>query len=270
MTCDRVISMTYARYFSFSDDSVNVDLPMVPSSWMAQQSSVSFHATTSPALELFKFRQIQSVAFQVVVGSARSALHEPWHSRIKLLRQSNDWLSALSDSTPEPLKRLLFSEMYYLHILLLQPPKGSNELDGHGTSLLFEYSISYIRNLAFLCDSCWPIGFPSVLDLRRTLLVASVVTHGIMVDDDIIFHTTDVHSPVHSTHEALPPLQRSTAAEKIDQAINAIAQLDLVLGTLQPRFGAASSTASFQYDSAAARHKLHTIRQRQIPPQIPW
>ena len=237
-------------------------MPSSPNLLFVSDSQLSAQNSISPAIEMIKFRQIQSLGFQSLFGSDRASLSAPWQTRIQILHQLSNWVSSLPESTPDALKQLLLSEMFYMNILLVRPPGGNAELGHYGTHLLFEYCIGFVRNTWAICVTNWELGYFSNLELIRTDFVARVTLEVVLDSRHSFFEPIEAKATGSEGTDTLPPLNRSGPLEKIAQAINTITQLDEIFDTLAQKFGRTRSYPTFKRNSAKVLEILYAL-----PPQ---
>ena len=267
LTIPRLISMTFTRALSFTDDSINVELPPTcPSPHLSHLNTFSAGLdSVNGSINLVKFRRSQSKYYQALFGANRAALYEPWQNRCSALHGLKSWFLSLSDAAPDFLKHILHSELFYICILLIQPPLGTALTDSYGISLLFDYSIGYAQSTWLVCHHSRTYNPSTSLDLIRAISVAQGLLHLLRDPIDLLFDVEEPLPPPVPPDLALPSLQKRTVAETAIKAIDAITQMDQVIDMLGRKFGYPQAYPAFKRDSAVTLQKLYTRRQNQHP-----
>ena len=264
LTMHRLISMTFTRTLSFSDDSVNVELPF--SGLTAQPLLVNSFSSSINSIDisinLVKFRRSQSKYYQDLFGASRTALYEPWQNRCGALEGLNTCFTSLSDSAPAFLKHILHAELFYMCILLVQPLRATR-IDPYGISLLFEYSVGYAQSTWLVCHHSRVFNSCTRLELVRATFVAQTLLHLLQDPIGLLFDVKEPSLPPIAPDLALPPLQRRTIPETATKAIDAITQMDQIIDMLGKKFGYPDIYSSFKRESALTLQSLYVRRQHQ-------
>ena len=261
----RLISMTFTRALSFTDDSVNVELPLagllpqsVTSSFPSSNDSINM------SISLIRFRQSESQYYQDLFGANRSALLEPWQNRCGALHGLKSWFLSLSDSAPDFLKQTLRSELFYICIVLVQP-QSATLTDPYGISLLFEYCVGYAQSTWQLCHHSRVFNPCTSMDLVRATFVAQRLLQLLQDPIGLLFDVEEPSPPLVSPGLVLPPLSKRTIAETAIKAIDALQQIDRVMDILGRRHGYPQAYNTFKQDSDIMLRNLYARRQHQHP-----
>lgn len=260
----RAISLTFNRQFSFTDDSINVDLP-VPvngSPFLAEQ-----HLTTSNGLgsndawlSLVRFRKVQSLYYQELFGSDRYLLEEPWQTRAHGLSKLRVTFAEISRSKPEVLKRFLLLELNFMSLLLLWPQEIRQITCPYGTFLVFEYCISYIQTLGWLAQGQ---EHPIVCTNLEILRAQRVVQYLLSICRDPaspLFHSASPQQPSALPGVQLPSIRKRSVLEVAESAIEAILQIDQVVDLIGLRCGVPYKTAGLNAEISSI---LQALRMKQ-------
>lgn len=140
-------SLVQTRAFSFSDDSINAGLPfqskaMSPPSSPDNKSNMwlpSFDA----ALDLIKFRQIQSAWYTNLFQSGRTPWADPYSYIWKMYNDMGNWFNNLSQSTQPTVRDFFELDLLYSYVYILSPSPRCPEPSEHAQRLIFEHCISY-------------------------------------------------------------------------------------------------------------------------------
>ncbi|MCJ1403578.1 hypothetical protein MMC11_006801 [Xylographa trunciseda] len=274
-TLDRAISLAYVRAFSFSDDSANVAVipnPTARSSFVDSYDNLAEDYTSTPdksASQLLELRQIQSNWYQKAFQSSREALIEPWQNRSSALSAMQSWARALPTSTPNPLKRLFLSEMFFSNVLALSPPQRAGILCPYGKALLFDNAVRYSEVTLSMCDPAHSYSCCTNLDIFRAGWVGRAILEILAESPTAIYNTLDPPPPPLPTGSIAPPaLRRRGFVETIDAAIQTLTRIDQILDALEIRFGHPAHYNMFKTKSASAVELLYLKRQHHYSPVI--
>ena len=252
------------RAFSFTDDSTNVRLFVKP---LPSQSSPQLSLTPSdwqlrhstPSLQLWQIRRLQSSWYQSLFQSHPSALAEPWQSRCKALNEMQHWVNTLADSVPPPLQLPIRSEILYSSILLIWPPGMTTEMDHHGKSLILQYSIDYADVTWNMCMS-GDSTICTYLDVSRAFFVGRRLLEVLQGDYKCLLDSKEFEVSVLSNEHVTPPTFIKTRLEaKVKDTTHSVQCLIQIIDTLGKRFEIPTGYDGFKRQSANVLQSLHSI-----------
>ena len=264
----RAISLAYVRAFSFSDDSVNVAVIPDPAtnssfvSWYNNPAEDLSSTSETSASQLLGLRQIQSNWYQKAFQSSREALTEPWQNRSSALNAMQSWARALPKLTPNPLKHLFLSEMFFSNVLVLSPPQNAGLLCSYGKAVLFDNAVRYSEVTLSMCDTSHSYNCCTNLDILRSRWVGEALLNILADSPTAIYKTLDPPPPPLSAGSVAPPaLRRRGFLETIDEAIKTINRIEQILDTLEIRFGYPANYNTFKSKSTITVERLYSKRQ---------
>ncbi|MCJ1386365.1 hypothetical protein MMC17_009491 [Xylographa soralifera] len=267
-TLDRAISLAYVRAFSFSDDSANV--AVIPNfaihssfaGWYDSPAEDFASTSDTSASQLLGLRQIQSNWYQKAFQSGREALTEPWQNRSSALNAMQSWARALPKSTPNPLKHLFLSEMFFSNVLVLSPQQNASLLCPYGKAILFDNAVRYSEVTLSMCDTSHSYNCCTNLDILRSRWVGEALLDILAESPTAIYETLDPAPPPLPAGSVAPPVLRQRGfVETIDEAIKTITRIDQILDALEIRFGSPAHYNTFKTISAGTVERLYLKRQ---------
>lgn len=167
---DRSISMVLQRPFTFSDDSVLVELP----------KDINTPTPMAAATHLFKLRMLQSEWYQSLHLSGSDPLPDPeaYISRHTELLQK--WRSEIPTTMSSSTRDWLLLEWHYLHIYLPAPSPKIPRSTPESMMQIYTHSASYsIAFRAILTDSPSSGFVYTYHDALRTYFVGSNLLHAL-------------------------------------------------------------------------------------------
>jgi Fungal specific transcription factor domain/Fungal Zn(2)-Cys(6) binuclear cluster domain len=283
-TLDRSISMAFGRAFSFTDDSVVVNPPVLPHIAMLSDSPKRlepqvFLRSLHPSLYLFSIRQIQSIQFQKTNMSDRSE----WPSGTALshtksaLKEIQSWESSIPDTISKNPAFLFRLESLYSQISALAPSCRNPTIDEISRILIFEFAIQYANKLYPITgDNNWHVHFTAI-DVHRTSYIGrqflSVMSTGL---DELLSGATPRDSPEStvevdgsSEESPSPPtlsVSRPTSGlENSTRAIRCIHHITGILAYSANRFGECYSFPHFSFvEESRNLLQVLKIKQREL------
>jgi hypothetical protein len=176
-TLDRSIGMAFERAFSFTDDSVAVDPPVLPptsSGFVTDTASQVFLRSLRPSIYLIGIRQIQSIMYQETNSSSRSE----WPSAMasshmkSALKDIQAWEATIPEKMSKSVALLFRLESLYSQIFALAPSCRNPKISEVSRTVIFEYAIQYANKLYPLTrDNNWYVHF-TVVEVHRTNFIA--------------------------------------------------------------------------------------------------
>ena len=268
-----MISIAHFRAFSFSDDSVNVELPADSSNSLPTLNAPlvfggnSHGGITALASQLLRLRRLQSAWYQTIFQSNREALLEPWQNKTASLYEMRRWIEDRPVTTPIEAKNMFLSEILSSSILLLRPPGTHTTLCSYGKALLFDYAVEYSEVTLRSCKISQTYNYSTNIDILRTLFVGQAFLDILRGSPTFAFEITPPQPPLLSANMMAPPeLHRRSFAEHVEEVINTITRLDHILNTLGCRFSFPPTIDNYKDDSDTILQVLYAIRQRKEVP----
>lgn len=189
--------MVLQRPFTFSDDSVMVELPKVASPDIAKRIVV--RGTLTPmvaAIKLFELRKLQSEWYQQLHLSGNVPMENPklfCHKRTELLKE---WLDTMPESINKSTKDWLYLEWYYLNVYAAAPcpkiPRPSDE----AMVQIFNNCVNYaLRFRGILQDSNARFVY-TYHDALRTYFVGNNFLRALWHSEDAIISESSIESAI--------------------------------------------------------------------------
>ncbi|ROW16604.1 hypothetical protein VPNG_01445 [Cytospora leucostoma] len=239
---DRAISMVHARAFSFSDDSINVDLPAM--SGIGRIASVAGTITGpqshDPAILLFQLRRIQSHWYQTLIQSDPNQPIEGADGDTasfiwQVCQDMREWDESLPETLPIGIRELFNLELKYSYVYCLAPSARAPVMTAYGRVLIFEYAIAYLDHVYGIATHGSADPNPSFYtyhDALRVFFMGSQFMAVLRDAGDAILAGASVPVPLSLPGKAPPPpLPTRTSNE--DNLTRSIRCLERVKVTLQ-------------------------------------
>lgn len=102
------------------------------------------------ALELIKFRQIQSSWYSELFQSGRTPWPDPYSYIWKVYNDMTNWFNNLSATTQPTVRDFFELELLYSYVYILSPSPRCPEPNEHAQRLIFEHCISYSGKMLHL------------------------------------------------------------------------------------------------------------------------
>lgn len=241
LTVLRAISIVYRRAFSFTDDSASVPSSAdtsTPLSIAARSRDQLFLRPMDTALQLIKFRQMQSSCYQELFQSGRQPTEGSWQSVWAALRDMHEWYQSLPAGIQEPVKIAFKSEMLFSSIVILSPSEKIHSVPEYAEALIFEYAVDYAGSMQSGCDGTGKYAFYTYLDALRASYIGQRLLEILLSKHNRALDAGTPSSPQPSSGILLPPpVPNRRSDEKVDRARRGIEQLTGVLEFLGRRFG---------------------------------
>ena len=250
LICNRAISMTYVRSFSFSDDSVDVDLPGSEKPQMTlSEARLGYEPWTVsplPQMHLMEIRRTTSLEYQALIGSSNNLSKFPKDMMTAAIQKVRAVIPRELDGRPDTVKHILHCETFFGCMLLLCAPGTSFKTDKYGLRLFFEYAIGFAQSAWLMCHHFSGSHLGTCLDLERACLVGSQLAEILLGFSHQLFDdclTENWH--LDSAHQLLSVVIR-TPSEMSTKAIDAITQLDQIVDVLGRCFGKSPRLEGFR------------------------
>lgn len=273
-TLDRLISISYGRSFSFTDDSAAVFLPVLTSPGtpdtgrdLAQEL---FLRSLKPSLFLFDIRRVQSAFYQTTHNSTQSHWPEGTASEYttSILMDIRAWYATIPASLSQ--RHILFFrlESLYSQILALSPSCRipSANISDLSKTLIYEYTIQYTDQLQpVVQDTNWH-AFLTYMDFLRVNTIGRQFRKVMWANFDQLLSGGVRHSPEPlpepGSAQPHPPLARSMSPlENCARAINCLNNIGEILEYACQRWGMGSLKEKYDKESAVLLGKLRNKQQ---------
>lgn len=189
--------MVLQRPFSFSDDSVDVQLPRVHES--SGHNTLSLKGNMTPlaaAVHLFKLRKHQSVWYQNLyhTGSEPSPDPKPeYYARRGLLEK---WLEDMPATMTKANRDWLTLEWHYLYVYASAPSPKMPQPCEEALTAIFKHCVQYgIKFRRILADMNNRIVY-TFHDALRTYYVGMNLLHALWHNEDIVLNESNIGTAV--------------------------------------------------------------------------
>ncbi|PWW71739.1 hypothetical protein C7212DRAFT_287539 [Tuber magnatum] len=196
-TLDRSISMVLQRPFTFSDDSVLVDLPKREDPEVAKQIIV--RGTLTPmaaAIHLFRLRKLQSEWYQFLHLSGSEPVQDPtayFRSKTTVLRE---WLGKIPESINTSTRDWLYLEWYYLNVYTAAPcPKIPRPCD-EAVVQVFQNCVNYALMFRSILQNSNVRFVYTYHDALRTYFIGNNFLHALWRSEDAVITSANVTSTI--------------------------------------------------------------------------
>lgn len=274
---DRCISMCENRGFSFTDDSISVELPVIrhstlPSDPDRHTGTQLFLRSLRPSLYLYDIRRVQSSVYQETHMSNRTEWPEATASSYTkaILADIRSWFSDITASYRKEHVVFFRLESLYSQILTLAPSCRIPKMTELSKALIFEYAIQY-------ADQLYPVvrdnnSYPlfSLTDASRVGYIGRQFRDAMWESfENLISGAMPRESPVSSpetngaaSEASSPPSpgipRPASGLENARRAVRFLKRMVEILAYAQNRFGepCAEIQAEFVEESALLVQKL--------------
>ncbi|KAM7216617.1 Fungal specific transcription factor domain containing protein [Rhypophila decipiens] len=173
---DRAISMVHARPFSFYDDAMSVELPLVVRSPppVFSGGAISGPFSIEASSYLFKLRELQSYWYQNLFQADPSdPLPDPTSFIWQVCLEMRKWSEALPKSLPADILEMLDLELRYSYVYCIAPSPRTPHLTDYGRLLIYEHAISYIERMHDVAHAEKNAAFYTYHDALRVYFMGS-------------------------------------------------------------------------------------------------
>lgn len=191
--------MVLQRPFTFSDDSVMVELPKVASPDVSKRIAV--RGTLTPmvaAIKLFELRKLQSEWYQQLHLSGNVPMENPksfYQKRTELLKE---WLETMPESINKSTKDWLYLEWYYLNVYAAAPCPKIPRPNDEAVVQIFNNCVSYaLRFRGILQDSNARFVY-TYHDALRTYFIGNNFLHALWHSEDSIIPESSIESAINA------------------------------------------------------------------------
>ena len=230
--------MLHHRAFSFSDESTNVALPKVSNATIAEHGT----GIANPAIELIRLRQVASSAYFSLFQSGPDVFNDPWPTICVAHQALDEWERNLRQTNIQEAQKSLFrSEMLYIKIVLLSPPRLGRPLEDYGQLLIFEHANQFAQITSSLVDDRVDAAICTSYDLRRSIFVIERLTEVLIKYENVCFGDLMPALPQTSASTNLPRPSASNSQERLVSSVTGLSMLEEVIRTLGRRYGVPKS-----------------------------
>ena len=256
------MSLVYARAFSFTDASVNVEFPTMKTAIPAQETKPMLNGprSTEPAVLLLRLRCLQSNWYQELFQSGRQSSPDDVPYIYQMCSEMHQWSQTLPDTLPSTYKEYFELELLYSYVYCLAPIFRANHVPRYGKALIFEYCIAYMQKFFPISQDLVSV-FYTYHDALRVFFVASQFLEVFCDNQDQLLDGVPVPSPITRSSPAPPPLPPGAGSHNVNRSINCINQIKETLGTFGKRWGNAGALlSSFEIHAETLVNSLHKRR----------
>ncbi|KAJ5994614.1 hypothetical protein N7451_010338 [Penicillium sp. IBT 35674x] len=256
---DRGISTAFQRTFSFSDDSVSVEMPTISNSMRSSASEQShiFLRSPAPALHIVKIRQILSAGYTDMHYSSREPSPQPLVQIWTLCYRAQQWLNECPQNAPNHFPFLYRLESLYTIIVLLSPSHRYPTLCDYNNALLFDRSMDYISQIHQVLDEPNYLPFLNFLDIQRVQQVSCRFVEVLSQNYDLLLSTTVPTPPAVPAGTPDPPmLVEGDRMNCRPRAIRCLSYIRDLLTYADRKWNLRAPLEKFERDSAALQDLL--------------
>ncbi|KAF4815723.1 Positive regulator of purine utilization [Colletotrichum siamense] len=240
---DRTISMSRARSFSFTDDSVNVEYPS-PSA--PPSGAITGTQSADPALLLFQLRRVQSEWYQTLHQGDSAPLPDPASFIWQMCLEMREWHENLpeKDSLPAGIRELFELELRHSYVYCLAPSDRSPHLTDYARKLIFEHAIAYMNTIHAVAHNSVNPAFYTSLDALKVYFVAMQFFTVFSAARELLLSEQRIIPPITRPGTAPPPPlphRQMGGEDNVDRSIRCLQQVVETLGKFSERFDIASS-----------------------------
>ncbi|KAK2784868.1 hypothetical protein FQN52_008804 [Onygenales sp. PD_12] len=265
---DRCLSIATGQSFSFTDDSVNVPLPVLPSrpaDALSNWRTPLFSNSIEPAIYLFKIRGIQSRAYQINFFSGHNPSPDPSSYVWNLCAEAQNWFNAIPRTTPAHLTIFYQLELFYTSALVLTPSHHIPTAGPLQRIILFEYAIKFVSKIHQIVKAAsWPLFF-SYLDIQRVYCVASKFIDALCDSYDEILSDRVPEPPAPiplGTHQP-PYISTTERIDSVGRALKCLSDIRMIFQYAYTRWSMRSLLDNFNRASVQLEKRLMQTQKRQ-------
>ncbi|KAJ5923805.1 hypothetical protein N7466_007992 [Penicillium verhagenii] len=256
---DRGTSTAFQRTFSFSDDSVSVEMPSTGNSSKSSTSEQSnvFLRSPAPALHIVKIRQILSAGYSDMHYSSREPSPQPIVQIWTLCYRAQQWLNECPPNAPNHFSLLYRLELLYTIIVLLSPSHQYPTLCDYNNALFFDRCMDYISQIHQVLESPSHLPFLNFLDIKRVQQVARRFVEVLSQNYDLLLSTTVPSLPTVPAGTPDPPmLDEEDRINCRPRAIRCLSYIRDLLAYSDRKWGLRDPLDEFERESASLEDLL--------------
>lgn len=269
--------MVHARAFSFTDDSTSVIYPSASgvTNPFAIGNILAGPKSMDTALILFQLRYSQSSWYQELFQSRRDPMPNSSKYIWQMCHEMHEWSDSFPDTLPVAFKDFLDLELLYSYIYCLAPSCRVQTVSAYGKTLIFEYSIAYMKKMFQISKDPHNKAFYTYHDALRVYFIGSQFIAVLTESQDQLLNRIIPFEPLVPGSPPPPPLPPSSGgANNIDRSLDCIAQIKDILHTFGQRWEDSKALlSSFEGRAAAVfaslcqrKHPFDGMSQHTTPP----
>ncbi|EED24320.1 C6 transcription factor, putative [Talaromyces stipitatus ATCC 10500] len=166
-TMDRIVCTSLGHTFSFSDHSVDVDLPAVRALPGNSPDENVFMKRLDCAIHMIKIRRILSKGYQQMYFDGRDPVPHALARTWKLCAEAREWYANAPTTTTTSFGLLYRLELLYCTIVFLSPSFGDPDICDFSRVVLFDRCIDYISQLHQVLEQPGSLPFMTFVEIRR-------------------------------------------------------------------------------------------------------
>ncbi|EGY22041.1 Zn(II)2Cys6 cluster transcripitional activator [Verticillium dahliae VdLs.17] len=232
---DRAISMTHARAFSFTDDSINVAYPNSSGQRNAGRDSVAQGLVAGPqdadpALFLFEFRRKQSHWYQILFQSEPKPLHDAASFIWQMCLDMREWNESLPTTLSAPIRDLFDLDLRYSYVYCLAPSARAPNITSYTRALIFEHAIAYVSAIHGVVHHPTPshTAYYTYHDVLKLYFMATQLVTVLNDGADALLSGVLPQAPLTRPGAAPPPplpRPRNPNEDKVSQSLRCLQQV---------------------------------------------
>ncbi|OKL59935.1 hypothetical protein UA08_04593 [Talaromyces atroroseus] len=172
---DRIVCTSLGHSFSFSDLSVNVDLPVVHVHSNDSFDEHIFLKSLDHAIHLIKIRRILSRAYQEMHFDGRNRVPNAIARAWKLCSDAREWYAGAPTIQSSSFGLLYRLELLYCTIVFLSPSYGDPDICDFSRVLLFDRCIDFVSQLHQVLEKPGSLPFVTYVDIQRLYQVGQLL-----------------------------------------------------------------------------------------------
>ncbi|KAH8697460.1 putative C6 transcription factor [Talaromyces proteolyticus] len=259
---DRVICTALRYHFSFSDNSVDVNLPIIPKSSADPTNGNFFLKSLEPAIHLFKIRRILSTGYHEMYCNGRNPSPQPLVLTWKLCAEAREWYDQTPSSPSSSLNLLYRLELLYSTILFLSPSYRNPVICDFSKVLLFDRCIDYISQFHQVVDKSNSLPFATFLDIQRVRQIGQRFVTILNEDYDLLISDQVPEPPQVPAGTPEPPyLAAEDRINCLARAFRCLLYIEDILKYGVQRWDTRQQYNEFIQDSATVKLRLEQHQQ---------
>lgn len=274
--------MVHARAFSFTDDSMSVELPSVarPSPPVFSGGAISGPASIEASFYLFRLRQLQSYWYQnLFQTNPLDPIPDPTSFIWQVCLDMRQWSESLPDSLPASIREMLDLELRYSYVYCIAPSARTPNVTDYGRLLIYEHAIFYIDRIHDIAHAEANTAFYTYHDALRVYFMGSQFVAVLRDAPETLLAGPTVRVPFPAPGKPPPPplpeRGKKSNGEHLQRSLESLEKVAATLKKYGERWeDALSLMASFEMLSSEVmetlRSRIRENEQRlQQPPQPP-
>lgn len=253
----RVVCASLGHSFSFSDLSVNVDLPKVRVLPGDLHNENIFLKNWDCATHMFKIRRILSSGYQQMYFDGRDPVPYVLARTWRLCADAREWYANAPATTSNSFGLLYRLELLYCTIVFLSPSIGDPEICDFSRVVLFDRCIDYVSQLHQVLEQPSSLPFMTFVDIRRIYQIGNRFINILDQSYDLLLSNQLPEPPAVPPGTPEPPYL--AVEDRINCRSRAARCLQYITDILRygcTRWNMQNELDSFVRDSVTARQRL--------------